>query len=106
MAVEWVSLDDLRAAWDDAPTDDERLQSMLDAAQIQAEAYAPTLAAGVPVPANYREGLILQVRSVWEAQQRNGDVIGYGDGYAVRVRPLGVDVKALLRPRRAVPVAT
>lgn len=101
----WVSLDDLRDAWDDAPTDDDRLTSMLDAAQIQCEAYAPVLPDLAPVPANYREGLILQVRSVWEAGQRNGDVIGFNDGYAVRVRPLGVDVKALLRPRRAVPVA-
>lgn len=102
----WVTLDDLRDAWDDAPTDDARLQSMLDAAQVQAETYAPALPDGAPVPANYREGLILQVKSVWTAGERNGDVIGYGDGYAVRVRPLSVDVKSLLRPKRPRPVAT
>jgi hypothetical protein len=106
MAVQWITLSELREAWEDAPMDDVRLQSMLDAAQVQAAAYAPVLPVGTPVPANYREGLILQVRSVWEAGVRNGDVIGYGDGYAVRVRPLGVDVKALLRPKRAIPVAT
>lgn len=99
----WATVDDIRQRWQDAPLDDEVLQSMLDAAQVQCSRYAPALADPATVPANYLEGLVLQLRALWNAQERDGDVLGYGDGYAVRVRPLGQDVKSLLRPARGVP---
>lgn len=85
--------------------DDTVLASMLDAAQDQCEQYAPAFTTPA-VPARYTEAVVIQVRALWYAQERDGDVLGYGDGYAVRVRPLGQDVKSLLRPKRAVPVAT
>lgn len=110
----WATLDDVRARWADAPLDDVVLSSMLDAAHEQLVVYAPTLSPGDPdavppvpadaVPARYVEAEVLQVRALYQAQERDGDVIGYGDGFAVRVRPLGQDVKSLLRPRRGVPV--
>lgn len=103
--VAWADLDDVRARWTDgAPMDDEVLQSMLDAAQDQCETYAPAITAPDPVPARYKEAVVIQVRALWYAQERDGDVLGYGDGYAVRVRPLGQDVKSLLRPKRGLPV--
>lgn len=100
----WAAVDDVRARWEDAPLDDEVLESMLEAAHEQCVAYAPALAADAPVPRRYVEAEVIQVRALYQAQERDGDVIGYGDGYAVRVRPLGQDVKSLLRPRRGVPV--
>jgi hypothetical protein len=100
----WAQVDDVRARWDDAPLDDDVLTSMLLAAHSQCLAYAPALAADAPIPAAYLEAEVLQLRALWNAQERDGDVLGYGDGFAVRVRPLGQDVKSLLRPRRGVPV--
>lgn len=100
----WAQIDDVRDRWEDAPLDDNVLTSMLRAAHRQVLAYAPALAAGAPIPAAYLEAEVLQLRSLWNAQERDGDVLGYGDGFAVRVRPLGQDVKSLLRPRRGVPV--
>lgn len=100
----WATREDVRARWADAPTDDDVLQSMLDAALDQVAAYAPTLVDPEVVPTRYLEAAVLQTRALWYAQERDGDVLGYGDGYAVRVRPLGQDVKSLLRPARAVPV--
>lgn len=100
----WATVDDVRARWADAPLDDDLVQSMLDAAHEQCVAFAPALAEDADVPARYLEAEVIQVRNLYNAQERDGDVIGYGDGYAVRVRPLGQDVKSLLRPQRGVPV--
>lgn len=100
----WAQIDDVRARWSDAPLDDDVLGSMLLAAHRQCVAYAPALPVGAPIPAAYLEAEVLQLRALWNAQERDGDVLGYGDGFAVRVRPLGQDVKSLLRPRRGVPV--
>lgn len=99
----YATIDQVRDRWPDAPLDDVLLTSMLDAAHDQIVAYAPALDAGATVPAGYVEAEVLQVRAIGAAQLRTDDVLGFGDGFAVRVRPLGEDVKALLRPRRAVP---
>lgn len=103
-APTWATLEDVREDWSDAPLDDDRLQRKLDTAHEQCLAYAPVLAADAPVPAGYVEAEIVQTRENWNAGQREGDVIGYGDGFAIRVRPLGQDVKSMLRPRRGRPV--
>lgn len=101
----WATTDDVREQWADAQLiDDPLLQKLIDAAHPVCETYAPSLGAGAPVPPNYVQAEILQVRSVYSAGQRDGDVLGFGDGFAVRVRPLGEDVKLLLRPRRGKPV--
>lgn len=101
----WATVDEVSARWDDAPLDDELLGAMLAAAHEQLVAYAPVLPDGATVPARYREAEVLQVKALWQAQERDNDVIGFGEaGYAVRVRPLGQDVRSLLRPRRGKPV--
>jgi hypothetical protein len=101
----WVSdLDDARALWPAAPLDDDLLEGLLTAAQEVCESYAPALADPLDVPDRYVQAVILQSQEVWNAAQREGDVVGFGDsGYAIRVRPLSTTVKALLRPRAAVP---
>lgn len=100
----WATTGDVREVWHDAPLNDELLQRMIDAAHAQTLAYAPALADGAAVPANYVEAEVKQVRANGQGYERDGDVVGFGDGFAVRVRPLAGDVKALLRPRRGAPI--
>lgn len=100
----YITIDQLRDRWADAPLDDPLLEQLLEAAHEQCVAYAPALAAGATVPARYREAEALQVRALGQGMDRDGDVLGFGDGFAVRVRPLGADVKALLRPPRGKPI--
>jgi hypothetical protein len=100
----WATLEDVRARWADAPLDDVLLGEMLQAAHEQLLEYARTPADSDPVPQRYIEAEALQVRAIGQAQDRDGDVLGFGDGFAVRVRPLGAEVKSLLRPKRAKPV--
>jgi hypothetical protein len=100
----WATLEDVRARWADAPLDDVLLGEMLLAAHEQLVEYAPVVVDPDPVPQRYIEAEALQVRAIGQAQDRDGDVLGFGDGFAVRVRPLGAEVKSLLRPKRAKPV--
>ena len=100
----WVpSLALVRAEWYDAPADDYQLTWRLVVAQDALSDYAPVLAEGQPVPPRYTQAVILHAREVSQAVTRSGDLIGF-DTYAVRARDLTPTVKALLRPRRAVPV--
>jgi len=100
----WATLEDVRARWADAPLDDVLLGEMLLAAHEQLVEYAPVVVDPDPIPQRYIEAEALQVRAIGQAQDRDGDVLGFGDGFAVRVRPLGAEVKSLLRPKRAKPV--
>ena len=59
---------------------------------------------GPEIPQRYMLATIYQARELWAASKRDGDVIGLGDGYALRSRPLTGAVKQLLRPQRGVPV--
>jgi hypothetical protein len=100
----WATLEDVRARWADAPLDDVLLGEMLLAAHEQLVEYAPAIVEPATIPQRYIEAEALQVRAIGQAQDRDGDVLGFGDGFAVRVRPLGAEVKSLLRPKRAKPV--
>jgi hypothetical protein len=97
----WATIDDARDLWPDAPIDDALLQAMLDSAHEVLEVYAPVV---TTVPRRYVMAEVLQAIEHYQATQRNGDVLGYGDsGYAIRVRPMTATVKALLRPRKGKP---
>ena len=97
----WLTLEQARAELGgDAPLNDEALTRLLEAAQTQVETYAPALNPGTEPPANYKQALALQLRELNRARGREGDVLGFADGYTVRVRPLDATVKALLRPPR------
>lgn len=100
----WATLEEVRLRWADAPLDDVLLGEMMQAAHEQLLVYAPALPEGAEVPQRYVEAEALQTRALGQAQDRDGDVIGFGDGFAVRVRPLGAEVRALLRPRHGTPV--
>lgn len=99
----WATLEDVRARWADAPLDDVLLSDFLTAAHEQVATYAPALPDGADVPQRYVEAECVQTRAIGQAYDRDGDVIGFSEGYAVRVRPLGAEVKALLRPPTGLP---
>lgn len=102
--VTWATEDDARTIWADAPLDNDLLDAMLASAHEVCATYAPVLAVGDPVPYRYVQAEVLQAIEHYQAAQRNGDVLGFGDsGYAIRVRPLSASVKSLLRPRPGVP---
>jgi len=104
--------------WIDTDTDAEQLAELWpDGGQLSPEtyaqiltaayegclAYAPSLDDAATVPEGWRTAQIMQASELWAATRRDGDVIGFSDTVAIRVRPLGATVKALIRPRSAVP---
>ena len=101
----WATTDDVRNHWSDAPLDEDVLLQLLEAAHEQCALYAPALGTDesdqpLPVPVRYVLAESMQTRALGQALERDGDVLGFGDGFAIRARPLTGDVKALLRPRR------
>jgi hypothetical protein len=100
----WVTAEQVRDRWPDAATiGDVLLDEFIEAAHAKTSAYAPALDVGAIVPQAYVEAEAMAVRDLYAAHRRDGDVLGFGDGFAVRVRPLSEEVKALLRPQRGVP---
>ena len=96
----WATKDQARAHWPDATTmTDDVLDTLLEVATEQCASYAPTTEE--PLPTGYMVATIYQAREVYEAGQRSGDVIGFGD-FAVRARDLTATVKAMLRPPRSI----
>lgn len=106
----WATRDEARAIWPDAPTggpeEDDLLDRLLKASQEVCEVYAPTPDTTVTPnpPQRYTEAVVQQARAIWSNMERDGDVIGFGDDYAVRVRPIEPSVKILLRPATGKPV--
>lgn len=104
--IGWVDTDspELGELWSESEQlGEETLAQLLGAAYEQCFAYAPELATGDPAPDRYATAQIYQASEIWAAARRQGDVIGFTDQIAVRVRPLGATVKALLRPPSGVP---
>lgn len=95
----WATPEDVRNHWADAPMDERVLTDLLEAAHEQCVRYAPVLADGAAVPSGYVLAEVMQARALGQSLERDGDLLGFGDGFAVRARPLTGDVKALLRPR-------
>lgn len=94
----WATTGDAQLLWADAPDDGALLQALLDAAQEVAEVYAPALPDGAEVPTRYTQAVVMQAREIWQAVEREGDVLALDGDYAIRVRPLSASVKSLLRP--------
>ena len=101
----WATPTEAAAYWPDATgLDADVLETLLGIAQDVCAAYAPALGETDPVPPRYTLAVVYQARELRAAAQRDGDVIGLGDGYALRSRPLTGAVKSLLRPASGVPV--
>lgn len=100
----WLTLEQTRQQWQDAPVDDLLLFTILESAKAQCIEYAPALAITDIVPLNYRQAQLMQARALYTSVIANQqDSVGV-DGYQVRIFPLDWNIKALLRPKRAVPV--
>lgn len=101
----WLTVDAAREVWRDAPADDARLAQILDLAKQQVIAYAPALAEDALVPANYREGQLMQGRNLWNAGRVDPASGGLGDeDFVIRPYPLDWMVKQVLRPKTGIPV--
>jgi len=104
----WHTESTARQLWRDAPSSAE-VQEQLDASQEQCLEFATSQPAEdyiVPpegIPARWRIAHLIQARALWTAKQANPqDQLGV-DGIGVRVYPMDMQVKALLRPKRAMP---
>lgn len=109
-----ASLEYARATWADArDISDTVLSDLLDTAWSACAEYAPaeqvteyttdpgTFPGGILV--RWRHANVLHARDLWRATQRDGDIVSF-DAYAMRARPVSDVVRALLRPRRGVPM--
>ena len=98
----WLSLEQARGQWADAPLDDVFLYQILDSAKTQCIEYAPALAANAVIPANYLQAQVMQARALYQSVIANqNDNIGV-EGFTVRVFPLDFTIRALLRPKKAI----
>jgi len=110
----WLTPDELRQLWADAPADNFQLELILEAARLTCVEHSlledPNTgrlrhwAPDDPVPADYLTAQRLQCVAIWRTTQTSvsEDTIGF-DQAAVRVWPMSNDIRQLLRrPRRPV----
>lgn len=97
-------LERLRNAWDDAPVEQlELLGMLLEVAQEQVIAYAPTLAEGAPLPSRYVLGQLMQAKALWDAGRVSSDG-EIGDGsFTFTPRPMDKTTRGIIRPRDGKP---
>ncbi|CAG7618417.1 hypothetical protein ACFPZL_01140 [Leucobacter soli] len=102
----WLTPEEARARWLDAPEDEAQLAELLEAAREACEAYAPAEddpeRPGWPALRRAQE---THVRNLWNAALAAPSSGDFGEGsYTVSTHPLDWHVKQMLRPARAVPV--
>lgn len=105
----WVTLDDARAKWRDAPADDDTLFELLEIAKQQVVEFAPTAydddgnVITTPALMNYRLAQRMQARNLWNANQvdpGNGQI--GADTFVIRPFPMDWVVKNIIRPAQPV----
>jgi hypothetical protein len=98
----WLTLEQARSLWADAPLDDVLLYQILDTAKTQCIAYAPVLGITDSVPVTYVQAQLMQSRAIFQSIIANqNDQVGI-EGFQVRVFPLDFTIRAMLRPKRAI----
>ncbi|HWO51556.1 MAG TPA: hypothetical protein VNN23_08165 [Ornithinibacter sp.] len=107
----WLTLDEARDMWRDAPADDEFLQLHLDVAAMEVLAYGPQKTADAiaadpdTVPQNYRLAQLAQTKDNWNAVKIDPSSQGFGDeGFVFTPSSMKWTVKLMIRPKRAKPV--
>lgn len=103
----WISLSQAAAWWSDAPSENPSyLYMLLYAAKRAILGWAKELPEGTPPPPHYIDGQLLQAQAIYTLGQSNPqESVGF-EQLSVRVYPLDWNIKQLVRPRRAIPVAT
>ncbi|MGK9146663.1 hypothetical protein KXS11_03425 [Plantibacter flavus] len=95
----WVSIEQAREDWADAPASDASLWGVLESAKLSCIPYAAALPEGTPPPANYVQAQLMQARNIWNSTKSDpGDQLG-ADGFTIRTYELDRPVKGLLRPK-------
>lgn len=98
----WLTMDQARQRWADAPQDDLTLYELLTTAKTQCVEYAPAMLLGAVVSTAYRQAQSLQARAIYMASISNqADNVGV-EGFTVRSYPLDWNIRALLRPKKAI----
>lgn len=98
----WLTMEQARERWADAPQNDVSLYELLDTARIQCVEYAPAITAGAVISTAYRQAQYLQARAIYMASITNqADAVGV-EGFTVRSYPLDWNIRALLRPKKAI----
>lgn len=119
--VDWYSVETsdeqerLVAAWPDAPIENLELCGLiLETAQEQVLAYAPTLEQEVTVidgyvtytvtiPDRYVYAQLQQATNLWNASSVSSDSDLGGDGYTFTPRPLDKTIRSIIRPQDVKP---
>ena len=96
----WLTLEQAREQWADAPLDDIFLHQILDTAKAQCIAYAPAITGNPPI--SYVQAQLLQSRAIFQSVIANQNDTSGLDGFTVRVFPLDFTIRAMLRPKRAI----
>lgn len=103
--VGWLTLEEARRGWPDAPSDEAHLTELLEVAHELCVEYQkpPTVDDEHPLPVRFKRAQRLQAKAMWQAERAGtGDQIGE-DGRVVRVYPMDRQVKGLLRPDDGTP---
>jgi hypothetical protein len=100
----WLTPNEVRSDWADAPNDDW-LTQYIAAAQVKCVAYAPDLPEGSEIPANYKLALRAQARDLWNALHAKVSAPGAMglDSYEVQSFPMSWHIQELLRPNTPKP---
>lgn len=106
----WLTLEQARQSWSDAPKDDLTLAMVLlnsktECARFLAAANGGSLPlpVGAAPPTHWVGGQLLQAQAIWQVAQTNADDQIGTEGFGVRVFPLDWNIKQILRPKSAVP---
>lgn len=100
----WLTLEQTRQQWQDAPVNDLSLYALLESARAQCTAYARNLHEGEALPITWRQAQLKQTRALYMSDIANqNDSVGV-DGFQVRIFPLDWNIKALLRTKAGMPV--
>lgn len=65
----WHSLESARDEWEDAPLNDERLASLLEAARGRVVRWAGWQPGATNVPSNFREGQLRVAINLWNSER-------------------------------------
>ena len=95
----WLTLEQARVLWPQAPDEDAVLFMLLESAKAACIAFAPVLPVGSIVPVSYRQAQFQQARASWLAMSATMDSSVGDNEFAVTVFPLDWNVKQLLRPK-------
>jgi len=95
----WLTLQQARDLWPQAPDDDVTLSMLLTSAKVACVAFAPIILPDAVIPENYRQAQFQQARSLWLAMSATTESRIGDEQFAVTVYPLDWNVKQLLRPR-------